>query len=246
MVELADVPSIDGLIAMVFQARGGTHAERTLFVLRSSSGGMSDAELAKLLDLQHQTVNATCRQLAAAGGIRRVKHLGSAVIKNFANGGPRAETPPTPGMTTTLRNPSTTDTNRPWYWEGNVQSTVVKHLENDGWRILSAANTATRAAGKDLVAQRHGIDLWISVKGQPERTEKTQPFLQARHWFAGAIFDVVLWRQESTSALLGVALPTFTTYVSLAKRSQWLQNQAPFSYFWVEESGNVVTTPPGA
>lgn len=72
------------------------------------------------------------------------------------------------------------ETDREWTWEGNVQSAIATHLTSRGYKISSAADTASREAGKDLEARGpDGKLLWVSVKGWPEKSVNTQ----ARHWF---------------------------------------------------------------
>jgi hypothetical protein len=127
-------------------------------------------------------------------------------------------------------------TARPWYWEGNVQSAIVKHLISDGWSIISNANTATREAGKDIVATKENEELWISVKGWPDKSINTQ----ARHWFAGAIFDLILYRDLDPDVTLGIGIPAgYSTYANLIPRVQWLRRNLPFSVFSVSEAGHV-------
>lgn len=71
--------------------------------------------------------------------------------------------------------------------------------------------------GKDIVAiAPSGQKLWISAKGYPVGTVKTNPRTQARHWFAHALFDLLLWHGEETSIAIGLALPEYQTYRSLA------------------------------
>lgn len=123
-----------------------------------------------------------------------------------------------------------------WYWEGNVQSKVVHHLVINGFTIRSVADTASRTAGKDIVAIKDGTELWISVKGFPEKSKH----IQARHWFSGAIFDLILYHGENPNVQLGIALPDgFSTYGNLAPRIRWLKDSMPFQIFWVNETGAV-------
>lgn len=123
-----------------------------------------------------------------------------------------------------------------WYWEGNIQSKVVNHLVINGFTIRSVADTASRTSGKDIIASKNGIELWISVKGYPEKSQH----VQARHWFSGAIFDLILYHGENPQVQLGIALPDgFITYGNLVPRIRWLKNSMPFQIYWVSESGAV-------
>ncbi len=129
------------------------------------------------------------------------------------------------------------DRTNAWYWEGNVQGKVVSHLVQNGYSIRSVADTASRAQGKDIVALApDGNELWISVKGYPEKSQH----VQARHWFSQAIFDLVLYRGASSTAKLALALPEgFTTYANLSPRIEWLKQTMPFEIYWVSENGGV-------
>jgi hypothetical protein len=129
---------------------------------------------------------------------------------------------------------------KPWCWEGNVQATVVRYLATQDYIIRSVADTASRKPGKDIVAERKGKPIWITVKGYPEGTSKTHPSTQAGHWFKQAVFDIIEYRGESEIAELGIALPDFPRYRSLAQRINWFQPVAEFAYYWVRESGEVV------
>lgn len=137
---------------------------------------------------------------------------------------------------------------RPWHWEGNVQQALVGFLDDQGWSILSTANTATKESGVDVVAvDSHNNEWWISVKGYPEARggKTTNPSTQARHWFSHALFDVALYRTASESVSIGVAIPgPFVTYERLAERSKWMQYSAPYTLFVIAADGSVdVRTP---
>jgi len=81
-----------------------------------------------------------------------------------------------------------------------------------------------------------GSELWVSVKGYPEKS----PNVQARHWFSGAVFDLLLYRGQDPSAKLALALPQgFATYTNLLPRIDWLKQMMQFQVFWVSEDGTV-------
>jgi hypothetical protein len=126
---------------------------------------------------------------------------------------------------------------RPWYWEGNVQSNIVKFLQATGVSIQSQANTAAREQGKDIVAiDKDGAALWISVKGFPE----SSPNIQARHWFSGALLDLALYRGESDKPRLALGFPAgFTTYENLVKRTKATLGFLGCHVFWVSQNGAV-------
>ena len=83
--------------------------------------------------------------------------------------------------------------------------------------------------------------LWVSAKGYPEGTLRTNPRTQARHWFAHALFDLVLWHGENPLVALALALPEQTTYRKLVNRSRWFLVEVDAQVFWVSEDGTVHT-----
>jgi hypothetical protein len=132
--------------------------------------------------------------------------------------------------------PAADERARPWFWEGNVQARIVENLERSGYTIGHTENTATREAGTDIVARSaDGRVLWVTVKGFPEKSA----LVQARHWFAGALLDVALYRGVEPRIELAVGLPDFQTFRTLVSRVTWLMSVVPFSVFWVAESGTV-------
>ena len=127
--------------------------------------------------------------------------------------------------------------NRPWYWEGNIQDVLAIYLVKEGYKIMTIANTASHDRGKDIEAiAPDGKEVWISVKGWPERSQN----IQARHWFSQALFDIILYRDESKDVELALAFPEgFTTYHNLAKRVKWFQQLAKSKIFWISEEGAI-------
>lgn len=207
-----------------------THADRILAELWRRAEGASDAHLAKLLNVSHQTVNATCHRMATQGLIARAPENGTIINRALLRERPKR------------REARLTDAS--WFWEGNVQETAAAYLVGLGWAVVSMVDTASREQGTDIVLERSGTRLWVTVKGLPVSTAKTQAYTQARHYFAGALLDVVLWRQEAEGHVqFAVALPVFPTYQRLAKRARWLQEAVPFDFLWIGEDGTVRQEP---
>jgi hypothetical protein len=78
--------------------------------------------------------------------------------------------------------------------------------------------------------------MWVSVKGWPEKSVNTQ----ARHWFSGAIFDLVLYKDQSPDVRLAIGLPAgFSTYQNLFPRVKWLRKNLPFEVITVSENGTI-------
>jgi hypothetical protein len=213
-----------------------SHADHILAALRQQPPGASDAELSHRLCVRPQTVNATCRKLAARGLIIRESQGGTLINRALMTDREVNSTAISFESVETASTPSS----RPWYWEGHFQAKVVEFLVLDGWTIVRVADTARREAGKDIEALSDGVSLWVTVKGFPVRTPKTPPETQAPHWFASALLDIVRWRQETSTAQLAIALPVYPTYERLAESTTWLETAAPFRYLWVTELGDVM------
>lgn len=206
-----------------------TIRDRILDYLQQHPDGVDDDTLAEALGLkQRQQANSHCRQLEAEGLVRRVTVHGK--IHNYLTSA--GANIPEPAL-------SLSPSEKPWFWEGNVQDRVVETLEAQGYTIHFAANTASREAGKDIVAERDGRPLWVTVKGYPEGTGRTRPSTQARHWFTHALYDLIVWRGESESADIALALPDFRTYHNMAEKVTWFHRVAAFAYLWVCEDGTI-------
>ncbi len=211
-----------------------TIQERIIQHLAHHPEGVDDDALTLTLGLtQRQQANQRCRRLEQVGIVTRRRIEGK--IRNFLNAdAPLGETI-LPQSTPILG-----VAERPWFWEGHVQSVVVDHLQSRGYQIRSVANTATRERGKDVIAVApSGQTLWISAKGYPVGTAKTNPRTQARHWFAHALFDLILWHGEDVTIALGLALPQKETYRKLANRVGWFLSSTRNCIYWVAEDGVV-------
>jgi hypothetical protein len=216
------------------------HAENILTWLSAIKCPVCDDCIASRTSIQpRQTVNQICRQLADAHTIERSRLEVCALCRGekVCNRAPPSgtHTPAAPGSPSAPR-----DGHGLWHWEGNIQDVLIAWLRASGWTITSEANTAAKSPGKDIIAQREDRTLWVSVKGFPRGTAKTNAATQARHWFSHAVFDVVCYRTESSTAELAIGLPDgFQTYHRLARRLAWLQDQLPLLIFWVDPAGHV-------
>lgn len=115
----------------------------------------------------------------------------------------------------------------------------MDYLTALGYTIHSFADTASHQKGIDIVAEKDGKQLWVSVKGYPTGTKKTRPGRQAGHWFKHAIFDMIEYRERDKNVLLAIALPDYPRYHHFSKKIGWLKSVANFNYYWVRESGEV-------
>jgi hypothetical protein len=214
-----------------------TIKQRIINYLSRHPEGIDDDELAKALNLKYrQQPNSRCRQLESEGLVVRREVHGK--IHNFWVGGDQPYVQLEPKKTSSPSSPSKIDKDN-WFWEGNLQSVVVKYLASQGYLIRSVADTASRQPGKDIIAEKGGRAMWVSVKGYPKGTERTRPSTQAGHWFKQVIFDVIEYRGESKEAEIAVALPEFSRYRALSEKITWFQEAANFVYFWVQENGDI-------
>lgn len=205
----------------------------------TASGSMCDDCLSACANVRpRQTVNRYCRRLKESSLRRRrtercPRCQGNKIVNRLVSEERQQLTPPRHNVEAARFGQNTS---RPWYWEGNVQERIVAYLRSKEWQIVATADTASRKQGKDVVAKKSGKELWVSVKGWPEKSRATQ----ARHWFSGAIFDLVLYRDKDPSVYLALGVPGgFRTYNSLSARVMWLRQNLPFEIIMVSESGEV-------
>lgn len=140
------------------------------------------------------------------------------------------------------------DASLPWYWEGNIQAQVAKFLISDGWTILSAANTASRQRGIDLVATKGGRRLAVEVKGFPGTVyargdragepKPTKPNLQARHWLAEALLSALLLGGASGTEI-ALAFPDVPRYCTLIDKIKYAIDRLQLRVLLVAENGAV-------
>jgi len=136
-----------------------------------------------------------------------------------------------------------------WYWEGNVVKAVSAYLQKEGWTIKRTADTETREAGVDIQAQKSGEVLLVEVKGYPSKVyqrgeqkgqpKPTNPPTQARHWYSEALFSAILRQAEHPAATVVIALPKFSTFTNLVRRTRHALTKLGIVVYIVEESGAV-------
>jgi len=210
-----------------------------------TAGAMCDDCLSSSASVNpRQQVNARCRELESAGELTRQidqcpQCRSSKIVNRIRTGNQFQSKPNTKKKESQKSIVDVINPDKPWCWEGNVQTKIVEYLESTEWEILTSANTATREAGKDIVATRGGKELWVSVKGWPEKSVNTQ----ARHWFSGALFDLILYKDLNPDVQLAIGLPSgFSTYENLIPRVTWLRKNLPFEIITVSEQGKVEKT----
>lgn len=119
----------------------------------------------------------------------------------------------------------------------------------DGWTIVSAANTATRQRGIDLVATRANQRLAVEVKGYPgtvyargERAgqpKPTAPTLQAKHWLAEAMLAALIAGGTNDYTDVAIAFPNMPRYRDLIGKIRYALDGLRLRVLLVEEGGQV-------
>lgn len=211
-----------------------TNRDRIVNYLQAHPEGIDDDDLARVLKLSYrQEANKYCRELEAEGIITRRHYKGK--IHNFWIGSKASMDRPSTAVIEISESPKIDD----WFWEGNVQEKVIQFLVELGYTIVSSADTESHQTGVDVIAIKYSRELWISVKGYPHGTTKTNPTNQAGHYFKDAIFDIINYRERDKNIDLAVAFPDFNRYHKLADKITWFKAAACYKYFWVTDSGAV-------
>jgi len=218
-----------------------TIRERIIQYLKNHPEGVDDDGLTFALGLKfRQQANSRCRQLEKEGFVKR-KFLNGKIHNFWLDNYSAAKITESKKALNPQRDSLEVSKFDLWFWEGNIQSVVVNYLVSQGYSIKSVADTASKQTGVDIVAQRDGKSLWVSVKGYPKGTEKTNPSTQSAHWFTHGIFDIIKYREKNKDLELALAIPDFPRYRNLAENITWFKSAANFSYFWVDENGIVNT-----
>ena len=134
-----------------------------------------------------------------------------------------------------------------WHTEARVQSGLIAVLVNEGWRILSVANTATKEHGIDVVAARGDQTVGFEVKGFPTRryadparaaeTKRTAPSTQAGHWYAQAVLAAMRLRSKEPTWHSVIVLPDFPRYRELHSQTAGSLAASQIEVWWIEETG---------
>ena len=204
---------------------------RILECLQNHPEGLDDDDLSIILGFNsRQQANQYCRKLEAKGYLQRVKQNGKK--RNFYQGHQIGIDQLPIEQKGEL---SVEEYHMKWYWEGNVQLTVVDFLLGKGWSIKQAVSTSTHEKGIDIIAEKDDISLWVTVKGYPRKKIKTNPRLQCVHWFSSALYDIIKYRERNAEVELAFALPDFERYRNLVKEITWFKAVSKFNFFWVNE-----------
>jgi hypothetical protein len=132
-----------------------------------------------------------------------------------------------------------------WFWEGRIQDVMVDYLRHDRWVIVATANTASRARGDDIEAVKNDRE----VKGYPSvgyrdprragEVKRTNPTLQAKHWYAEALLKVVRIKGTRGRTEVAMALPDAPRYRSLLSETNGALKQLGVGVYLVRADGDV-------
>ncbi len=119
---------------------------------------------------------------------------------------------------------------RDWPWEGAVQSVFAAVLVRRGWSITAVADTARKARGVDVLAEKGPRRLGAEVKGWPSagyadprraaEVKRTQPSNQAGHWFGQALLKAMELLHSHPERESLMVLPNFPRYRDLTGRTR--------------------------
>ena len=154
-----------------------------------------------------------------------------------------------------VRNPSKalTDENAvptDWFWEGNVAKGIAKHLEQDGWKLNSIADTFSKERGVDIKASKNCQTFLVEVKGYPSTSYRdpkrskdkkpTNPSNQAQHWYSHALLKALRLQTEYPDAIVAIGLPDFPRYRKLFEETKPGLEKLGVIICMFSENGNVI------
>ena len=135
-----------------------------------------------------------------------------------------------------------------WFWEGNVQEKLAKYFENQGYKVKTT-DTLSKSRGVDISAFRNSDEMLVEVKGYPSnkymdgskrgQIKRTQPTLQAKHWFSDALLSVIRRKGKFPNSSIAIGLPEFTRYLDLIKDANWALEKLGVRVFIVTQNGEV-------
>lgn len=135
-----------------------------------------------------------------------------------------------------------------WHWEGHIQARIAEYIQHEGWTLVHAADTATKAQGIDLLFTKGTRRLIAEVKGYPStvyergpkqgQTKPTAPANQARQWFSHALLAALIYC-GTTNDEVALAFPDFGAYRALLEKTSNPLNQLGIGIYFVRSDGSV-------
>ena len=143
-----------------------TYSEQILEYLRRSGENICDDCLALVIPLKYrQQAHSRCSELESLGKVIRARDQVCGRCRQIKIGTRYPGARPHPqsfkveNTAITLKVPTDrsgiadSHDDRPWSWEGNVQSAIATWLSANAWTIRNLADTAARSSGIDIVAE---------------------------------------------------------------------------------------------
>ncbi|MEN3013330.1 MAG: hypothetical protein ABDH23_01780 [Endomicrobiia bacterium] len=141
------------------------------------------------------------------------------------------------------------DYEKEWFEETNVAKKMVDWLTKNGYNVIRSNIKNKRQKGYDIEAEKGQAYFIFEVKGFPSEkyvsgTKKglkkpTPSNLQARHWFADALFSLIIAKSNNPSYEIGVVLPNKKKYLDLINQISYFRSIFRLHCFLVEENGDV-------
>ncbi len=143
-----------------------------------------------------------------------------------------------------------------WFEETNVLRKIKGYLEKEGWNIQKSNEDKTQK-GEDIRASKNGKTLVMEVKGYPSdkyvkttakykagENKPTKPELQARHWFAEALFQLEIRKSKEPNIKIALGLPLMKRYQNLLNEVEYVKEQLGITCYFTDENGKVSVIKP--
>jgi len=145
------------------------------------------------------------------------------------------------------------DKTQDWFWEGNIQEKIVNYMKKkEKFVIIRKSNTGARERGPDILAKRNTILRQVAVKGYPSdkytqdclggkkgEEKRTDPKLQAKHWLAEAVFEIINAKSQNEKLEVALGLPEFQLYKDDIRKLRWFVRKIELGVYFVDETGKV-------
>lgn len=135
-----------------------------------------------------------------------------------------------------------------WFEETNISKKIKDWLEKNGYDILKF-NTNKKAKGHDIEAKKNNLKFIFEIKGFPSdkyvigkkigKKKRTNPNLQAKLWFAEALFSLIIAKSQDPEIKIALGLPAKNKYKELINKITYFRKQFDLLCFLVDENGEI-------
>ena len=136
-----------------------------------------------------------------------------------------------------------------WYREGNIARVIIQFLGEQGWSVENAAYSLIYQQEYKVFARFNAETLIIQIKSFPSTVytsgakaghlKTTMSASQARRWHSGMLLSAVLAQADYPDAIIGIALPCFTSYRQLIQQTQEAFDKLGLVLYVVDSEGVV-------